>query len=748
MALYSFGASTNGQLGLGVPNTKKALEPTLIESLKGKKIMSVVCGEQHSMAIAELGDVYVWGRGREGQIGNGERMDSNLPVQVKELRHQRIIQADCGSHHCIALTATGIAYTWGKLFRKGDPNQKNNNFGFAIEMPGMRAQKMIDKSMQAYFKGDTEDVQQNNDFGNFVDFFQTVPRIVPGLSKVKISSVAAGYNFSLACSEEGQLYSWGFNEKGQLGHGHRFNTEDPCLVERLSGVQIVGVGAGQQHSIVLSADGHVYSFGLGVFGQLGHGSLADELYPRRIEALMNSEVQQVSCGAYYSAALTAAGRVLSWGHGEYGQHGGTANYADWATGENESGAKDKHHYHATPRALGGLDHVTVRQVACGQLHTVAVADNAVYTWGWGESGCLGHGDRRFHLVPKEVEAVRGRTVSCAAAGWKHSLLVEAQDDSTFALDFKPLLEHGRYTDVQLVAGNKTFSLHRIILCARCPHLRRMDLFHTRFCGGVARRWVIQGVKATVMTAFLQYLYTDHVRVAPHLAGELCQLATRWGVDRLASMCKVKVLQRHLNLSLSQWKEDLSACIDGEYSDVTFRLKGDTVSAHKALLICRCPYFERLMEGQFKEKSQAVFDLDESLTKPVFLAVLQYLYTGDETIIHGDNCVDLLMASDRLMLDDLKQMVETFIEGSVDLDNVAWLIEISDRFGAHRLKRVCLELITQNRDNWLHVLNSAGFRDICVSSPHLLREIDFKASKLDFITVGEIFAHQRQIGIMC
>jgi hypothetical protein len=48
---------------------------------------------------------------------------------------------------------------------------------------------------------------------------------------------------------------------------------------------------------------------------------------------------------------------------------------------------------------------------------------------------------------------------------------------------------------------------------------------------------------------------------------------------------------------------------------------------------------------------------------------------------------------------MKQMTEDFIEQSVDLENAAWLLEISDRFGAHRLKRVCMELICEsNKEN--------------------------------------------------
>jgi len=94
-------------------------------------------------------------------------------------------------------------------------------------------------------------------------------------------------------------------------------------------------------------------------------------------------------------------------------------------------------------------------------------------------------------------------------------------------------------------------------------------------------------------------------------------------------------------------------------------------------------------------------LDQTISSSAFLAILAYIYKGDESIITPDNAVDLLMAADRLMMDDFKQLVEAYIEESVDLDNVAWLAEISDRFGAYRLKRVCLELICEStKENWV------------------------------------------------
>ena len=118
------------------------------------------------------------------------------------------------------------------------------------------------------------------------------------------------------------------------------------------------------NSNFMTEHGHVYSWGLGVFGQLGHGNLDDLRQPKRVEYLVKNGIKavQVVCGAYHTVARTciflpqstlptrsslpahtshalsyshilAKGELYSFGHGEYGQHGGVANYSDWGSGE-------------------------------------------------------------------------------------------------------------------------------------------------------------------------------------------------------------------------------------------------------------------------------------------------------------------------------------------------------------------------------------------------------------------------------
>jgi RCC1 and BTB domain-containing protein len=139
------------------------------------------------------------------------------------LKHERVVKADCGSYHTIVATDTGRCFIWGKLHRFNDSASKTYFGGFSMSSgqkePREWTQKMIDKSMQAYLAGnyniDEEEVT-NNQFGNFVSTMQSLPLLVEPLARKRVIEVAAGYAFSIAITDKGEAFSWGFNEKGQV----------------------------------------------------------------------------------------------------------------------------------------------------------------------------------------------------------------------------------------------------------------------------------------------------------------------------------------------------------------------------------------------------------------------------------------------------------------------------------------------------------------------------------------------------
>ena len=95
----------------------------------------------------------------------------------------------------------------------------------------------------------------------------------------------------------------------------------PKKIEAFAGQHVVAVSAGSRHNLALTADGAVWSWGGGDLGQLGHGDQQDQLLPKKVEAFAGQRVVAVSAGGSHSLALTADGDVFTWGKGGCLGHG-------------------------------------------------------------------------------------------------------------------------------------------------------------------------------------------------------------------------------------------------------------------------------------------------------------------------------------------------------------------------------------------------------------------------------------------
>jgi hypothetical protein len=140
-----------------------------------------------------------------------------------------------------------------------------------------------------------------------------VPRHIRSLAAVRVERVAAGSAHSLALTSDGAVWSWGWGRHGQLGHGDRGSLLVPRRIEALEGTPIIQIAAGTAHTIANCARGRLFSFGRGGGGQCGHACTADELLPRPIDALAGVELAAVRARADTSEATTTAGDRYLWG---------------------------------------------------------------------------------------------------------------------------------------------------------------------------------------------------------------------------------------------------------------------------------------------------------------------------------------------------------------------------------------------------------------------------------------------------
>lgn len=140
--------------------------------------------------------------------------------------------------------------------------------------------------------------------------------------KAVVRHIACGTDHALAVDVDGDVYSWGLGNYGNLGHGDTRNEDKPKLIEKLKGAGVIMAAGGSKHSLVVTAKGAVWSWGHGEKGRLGHGEIRGALVPQVVEDL-NSRVfiVQVAAGEAHSACVSDNGVLYTWGDGAFGRLG-------------------------------------------------------------------------------------------------------------------------------------------------------------------------------------------------------------------------------------------------------------------------------------------------------------------------------------------------------------------------------------------------------------------------------------------
>jgi alpha-tubulin suppressor-like RCC1 family protein len=221
----------------------------------------------------------------------------------------------------------------------------------------------------------------DNDFGTIGDGTYTQRLTAVGVASLSgVSQVAAGHEHSLAVTSDGSVWSWGSNADGQLGISSTQSASTPQLVPGISGT-ITQVATGWFHSLALGSDGSVWAWGDNQYGELGDGSTSQSDTPVQVTGL--SGITQIAAGDDWSLALRSDGTVWAWGNNFYNDLGGqvpdpwTASYV--------------------PVQVAGLSGIT--QIAAGASFGMAVQTtvrlglvrHSLWTWGQEVFGQVGNG---------------------------------------------------------------------------------------------------------------------------------------------------------------------------------------------------------------------------------------------------------------------------------------------------------------------------------------------------------------------
>ena len=204
---------------------------------------------------------------------------------------------------------------------------------------------------------------------------------------------------------------------GLHGHG-ALDADDllvpsPTLLPTIADIRISSVSSGCWFNVAVSAAGKVYTWGSG--GCLGHGDGMGRLVLTQVQALAQHPILSVAAGGYHLLAVTESGEVFSWGRDTHGQ-----------CGHGSSGQ-----LRILPRRVYALTAARVQTASAGGLHSLVVTETgALYSFCQGGRGQLGHGGVEDKHAPTRVQALHLH-IAAAAAGGEHSLALSA-DGSVFS----------------------------------------------------------------------------------------------------------------------------------------------------------------------------------------------------------------------------------------------------------------------------------------------------------------------------
>ena len=257
--LYAWGSNGSGRLGDG--GTTNQWTPKLITAISN--VIAVAAGNGHSLALTASGQVYAWGVGSSGQLGLGNTSSASTPTLVSSLSN--IVAIGAGDSHSFAVTSSGQLYAWG-----------------------------YNGSSQLGDGGTTQ---------------QTSPKLITGISGV--AAVTGGTSHSVARLTSGAAYTWGANGNGQLGQGNPTSKTTPTLMSGLS----VGalVSSGSAFGAAVRSDGVLVEWGLNSSGQLGSSNPPTQQTAPTAVAGGPTSVALLATGTTHTVAVTPDGHVWTWG---------------------------------------------------------------------------------------------------------------------------------------------------------------------------------------------------------------------------------------------------------------------------------------------------------------------------------------------------------------------------------------------------------------------------------------------------
>ena len=404
--IISFGNNTHYETGLD--ETKLITSPHIIYKLKNKIIEHIYAGWEHNIIITKKGKIYSFGHNQCYQCGFPNKKDQESikdPINLsKNNKNIKAISASCGNEHSLILSNEHIVYSFG--------SNEDGILGINTNIKNNTTNK--------------KDINLNSYKLNKIDFGEYTNKII---------EISSGTVHNLALTYDGKIFSWGSSQGGQLGlslkelelyPGFKNNyyisypIQIPLSKSNNSDINIIKISCGEAHSLSLTNEGKVYSWGFGSNGQLGLGFCEDSFEPgeglknsmrykpEKIKFFEEEKICDIKCGKTFSMFVNDKGELFACGVNDLYQLGIQESCPKEHLYDKD---EDTCYDFVLPTKVDYFLKMKVEQISCGEGHCLAVINdilsNTQTIWSWGNNkfGQLGQNIFIKKCLPRPINCL-------------------------------------------------------------------------------------------------------------------------------------------------------------------------------------------------------------------------------------------------------------------------------------------------------------------------------------------------------
>ena len=326
--IFSFGNNQNFQCGLPNKNNNDKIikDPTNISIMNNNiRGINAACGNDHSLILANSGEVYAFGNNEDGALGiNDNKLKKYEFTKINfGIYTNKIKDISAGTVHNLALTTDNKIFSWGSS-QGGQLGLQEN---YLLSQPGYK--------------------------NSYVLYTPTLVQIFSKNSKKceEIVKIGCGEAHSIALNTTGKVYSWGFGSNGQLGLGfcedsfepgmglYQSRKFTPELITYLEDEKIIDIKCGKTFTMFINNKNELFACGVNDLNQLGINEPSskehlidkditcyDFVYPTKVDCFLNMKVLKISCGEGHCLGIikdliSNIQTIWSWGNNNFGQLG-------------------------------------------------------------------------------------------------------------------------------------------------------------------------------------------------------------------------------------------------------------------------------------------------------------------------------------------------------------------------------------------------------------------------------------------